>query len=82
MIAEYHQQMEAMKAAEAAKVQALLQQQQELKDNLLKKEGEVSRIAELQEQKTEESIQRVELEEAQKVDKKEIGQLQEQLDKV
>ena len=41
--------MEAMKAAEAAKVQALLQQQQELKDNLLKKEGEVSRIAELQE---------------------------------
>ena len=75
MIAEYKQQMEAMKAAEAIKVKALMQQQQELKDNLVKKESEVSRIAELQEQKSEESRQRVELEEAQKMDKKEIGQL-------
>ena len=74
--------MEAMKAAEAVKVQALLQQQQELKDSLLKKEGEVSRIAELQEEQTEESRQSAELEQAQQMDKTEIGQLQEELERV
>lgn len=77
MALEYEEQMKAMREAEEQKIQMLVQQQQELKDNLNIKEAEVSRIAELQQQKTEQSRQREELEAAQKVDRKEMEKLQE-----
>lgn len=82
MAEEYNQLMKSMKDAEEKKINELKLQQEELRDNLKKKEEEVGRIALLEQQQSKENKEREEMEAAHKMDKAEMEKLQEQLEKV
>jgi hypothetical protein len=77
MAEEYNQLMKSMKDAEEKKINELKFQQEELRDNLKKKEEEVGRIALLEQQQSKDNKEREEMEAAHKMDKAEMEKLQE-----